>query len=555
MRIMALTFVVALGMTARAADRPRVEIERSRSAVAQDGVFGLVEYQCRVSAPQAKNPFQDAAFAAVVTTPGGKTVPVPGFCADDAGQTYLVRYMPGASGRHAIRLTFTDATGSATSEAHFDVAKQSYPGPVRVDPKYPHHFVRAGGDEHFFWNGTTTYWLLGVQDDARIAGAIDRLAGLKVNRLRVALNARTNNGGRWYEPQVKNSSVFRFHIDPWPAGDPDSVAEPRLDTTRFHLPMWQKLDRLVARARDRDVVISIIFHLDGADRGVDPFHGGRGKGAGYSDYRAEERYYRYAVARLAAYRNVMWDVTNEWHLFRDEKWVNHFGALIRAADPSGHLISVHGRGDFPFYRSPWADFAMYQSWDEHGGYRFLRQARALAAKAGRPMPQVNEEYGYEDHYPGPWGGGRKKPARSADNRRRLAWEMCMAGGYQTTGERADEPGMGGWITGLGNERMTMLTGYRHLVDFFTAFAWWKCDPVDGVADGGALVLVEPGRRYAVYAPKGGPVTLQAPAGTWTVKRYNPRTGEWAKAERATAAEGGLRLSFADADDWAAVIER
>ncbi|MFO0927379.1 MAG: hypothetical protein U0736_10110 [Gemmataceae bacterium] len=131
----------------------------------------------------------------------------------------------------------------------------------------------------------------------------------------------------------------------------------------------------------------------------------------------------------------------------------------------------------------------------------------------------------------------------------------MAGGYQTTGERADEPGQGGWITGLGNERMTMLTGYRRMVDFFTAFAWWRVRPGRRSGRQGRAGAGRAGRRYAVYALKGGPVTLKAPAGGWTVKRYNPRTGEWSKAEAVTAAGDGLRLTFPDADDWAAVVER
>lgn len=180
----------------------------------------------------------------------------------------------------------------------------------------------------------------------------------------------------------------------------------------------------------------------------------------------------------------------------------------------------------------------------------MRMGRALAAKAGRPMPQVNEEYGYEDHYPGPWGGGRKKPARSADNRRRLAWEMTMAGGYQTTGERADEPGQGGWITGLGNDAMTMLVGYGHLVSFFTSFDWWKLDPADGLVIGDGLALADAERKtVAVYLPKGGTVTVQL-AGKYTAKWYNPRTGEW---KPPAAVEG--TLTAPDAEDWAVLLAR
>ena len=72
----------------------------------------------------------------------------------------------------------------------------------------------------------------------------------------------------------------------------------------------------------------------------------------------------------------------------------------------------------------------------------LRNRREQAA-TGRPMPQINEEYGYEDACPNPGGQARQWPARTADTRRRLAWEITMAGTYQSTGERADIEGMRG----------------------------------------------------------------------------------------------------------------
>jgi hypothetical protein len=75
------------------------------------------------------------------------------------------------------------------------------------------------------------------------------------------------------------------------------------------------------------------------------------------------------------------------------------GTLFKTYGPYKHLTSVHGHGDFKFRTLPWADFAMYQSWDEGGSHDFLLKHRQTQAKTGRPMPQVNEEYGYEDHYP------------------------------------------------------------------------------------------------------------------------------------------------------------
>jgi hypothetical protein len=245
----------------------------------------------------------------------------------------------------------------------------------------------------------------------------------------------------------------------------------------------------------------------------------------------EQRYYRYAIARLAPFGNVMWDLANEYRLFRDDAWAGKMGAFVMECDPYDHLTSTHGHGDFRFRNSAWADFAMYQSWDEHGGYAFMLKNRQDQAKTGRAIPQVNEEYGYEDHYPQGWGENRVAPARSAETRRRLAWEISFAGGYQTTGERADRgtgwgPDTGGgWINGRGDDEMTLLELHGHLHDFFTSITWWTLQPdadlVVSFLPGGkrsasadlssskALALRnDEGDLAAIYLPQGGVVTVK-----------------------------------------------
>ena len=237
------------------------------------------------------------------------------------------------------------------------------------------------------------------------------------------------------------------------------------------------------------------------------------------------------------------------------------GTLIKQQDPYKHLTSTHGHGDFRFRTSAWADFAMYQSWDESGGYDFMLKNRLEQEKTGRMIPQVNEEYGYEDHYPQGWGGNRVAPARSADTRRRLAWEIYMAGGYQTTGERATTPDGGGWINGRGGEDKTMLEYYGHIYDFFTSITWWKLHPEPKL-----LVSFTPGNKTAPYAsqkvltsrnaegdlaviymPVGGVVTLNGDMLKDGLKPmwFSPR-------------DGGIRIARAlrpkvyrtpDANDW------
>ena len=124
-------------------------------------------------------------------------------------------------------------------------------------------------------------------------------------------------------------------------------------------------------------------------------------------------------------------------------------------------------------------------------------------RLGRIIPQTNEEYGYEDHYP-LWAPG--PGSESADTLRRTAWDIVMAGGYQTAGETARRgtnvwPDRGGgWMNGRGDDTMTMFEGYAHMVDFFTSFEWWETEPRDELVSNGNYCLAEPGGTYAVYLP-------------------------------------------------------
>ena len=467
--------------------------------------YDFVEVTLNVDRPSTDNPFTEVVVGGQFSAEAGPPVPVDGFCDSADGSIYRIRFMPTRPGRYSYSVKYDRGSHQATHYGTFTAEQSNRRGLARVDKDYPWHFVWEGTGEHYFWNGTTTYWLLGW-DDETIRRVIDRLHRLRVTRLRVAINGRVKDGQAWFE-HVYPTDNFKFRLNPWLAERPDSVGNPGFDVRRFNVPFWQKIERMLRYAREKDMVISIIFYLDGARPGVDPFGKER---MGQVD---EQRYYRYAVARLAAFSNLMWDVTNEYHLFRNEDWANQMGTFIKRCDPYDHLTSVHGHAQFPFRTAAWADFAMYQCWDEAGGYRFMLNNRRQQQQAHRPMPQVNEEYGYEDHYP-TWGGNRKPPARCADNRRRLAWGMYMAGGYQTTGERADtgtgwggDTG-GGWINGRGDDSMIMLHGYAHIVDFFTSIPWWTLEPDNDFFETDYAGCVKPELTYVAYArDKAGRATL------------------------------------------------
>jgi len=469
-------------------------VKFSQSAEAVDA-YDFVEITLMVENPDAANPFTDVIVEGEFRREGGQAVRVDGFCDSADGRIFRIRFMPTRAGDYSYSVKYKQGEYEARHSGTFAARDANRRGLVRVDKEHPWHFVWEGTGHHYFWNATTTYWLMGW-DNETIRNNIDRLHRFKVNRLRVAINGRVKNGRAWYE-NVFPTDRFKFLMNPWVAQRPDSVENPGCDVTRFNVPYWQKIERMLRHAREKDMLISVIFYVDGRRPGVDPF--GKKRMGG----KDEQRYYTYAVARFAAFSNVMWDVSNEYRLFRNDAWAEKMGTLIKQCDPYDHLTSTHGHGDFRFRTSAWADFAMYQSWDENGGYAFMLKNRQEQARTGRPIPQVNEEYGYEDHYP-TWGGNRKSPARSADNRRRLAWGMYMAGCYQTTGERADRgtgwgPDTGGgWLNGRGDDTMVMLKGYAHIVDFFTSIRWWELEPDNDFFQMPAIGSVKAELTHAVY---------------------------------------------------------
>ncbi len=530
------------------------------------GRYDFVEIAIQIDRPDAANPFTDATVEGRFGRQGSEAVRVEGFCDSTDGSLFRIRFMPTSAGVYDYAVTYRQGEYDTSHKGQFTVADNHRDGLLRVDREHPFHFVYEGTGAHFFWNSTTTYWLLGWRDDAIIYESLDRLAKLGVNRIRVALSGRTHEGMRWKEPDVKPSEQFQFRLEPWPVARPENIEDPGYDVKRFNVAYFHKCERMLEHARRLGIQVSIIFHLDGRDKGVDPF----GKeGMGGPD---EQRYYRYVVARLAAFDNVMWDVTNEWHLFRNEAWVEQMGRLIKDCDPYDHLTSVHGKGVFPFRTSSWADFAMYQSWDEHGGYGFMLKNRQEQVKTGRPMPQVNEEYGYEDHYPYPWGEGRKWPARTADTRRRLAWQMMMAGGYQTTGERANVPGYGGWITGRGDSAMVMFEGYRRMVDFFQRLPWWQLKPDNDFFEAQAGFDSAPGGRDAMppavglrsdrgqlavlYFSAGGSAKIKPNSLDEPLRRVwvNPRAEMPSESSPANPDEQG-RFVAPDKLDWILLLSR
>jgi Protein of unknown function (DUF4038)/Domain of unknown function (DUF5060)/Putative collagen-binding domain of a collagenase len=483
------------------------------SAPSQIEAYDFVEITATVLSPDAHDPFEDAALTGTLTMEDGSHHwDVDGFCDADNGSVFRIRFMAPQAGRYKYSVTYRQGGFQQTSTGTFQAIDAHRRGTIGVDPKYPWHFVWEGTGEHYFFNGTTAFWLMGWRDERTIQYSVERLHRLQVNRIRVAVAGRTNTF--YGEPAMIGPSWTVF-LTPWPAEKTDDFSHPGFDYSRFNVSYWQKYERMLKFARDRDVIISLV--LDMSDGKIHP-------AAGSDD---EHRFIRYAAARFGALSNITWDLGDDLDSYRDEKWTHETGMLLQGWDPYKHLETSHPTKIAHQDRaSSWFGFTSYQEWsrDQH---RLMLESRKLQQEAGRVIPQTNEEYGYEDHYP-LWA---LPGSDSADTLRRTAWEIAMAGGYQTAGETARRgtniwPDMGGgWMNGRGDDTMTMFLGYGHMVDFFTSFEWWKTNPHDEFVNNGNYCLADPGKTYAVYLPRGGDVTIQLKSGHYKAYWFNAFSGE------------------------------
>jgi hypothetical protein len=476
--------------------------------------YDFVEVTLNVSKPDARNPFTDVTVRGhFEKTSGADKLSVTGFCDASDGSVFRIRFMPASEGDYTYTITYSQGAFERTETGQFRVTTGRRRGPMRVDPDYPWHFVWEGTKEHCFFNGTTAFWLMGWREDRVINNCIERLQRLKINRIRVLLSGAANI--LWGEP-VMTGENFTLFLRPWVAKAPNSFDHPEIDYTRFNVSHWQKWERMLRFARDRDMIISSILEI--STHKAQPT-------AGSED---ERRYIRYAAARLSAFSNITWDLGDDLDSFRDEKWAHETGTLLVGWDPYKHLATSHPTHREPQDRaSDWFGFTSIQDWSRNQ-HALMLEERQIQKKTGRIIPQANEEYGYEDHYPH-WAP--KPDGDSAETLRRTAWEIAMAGAYGTAGETArrgvniwPDTG-GGWINGRGDDTMVMLKGYEHLVDFFTSFEWWKTEPHDELVNNGAYCLAKPGEIYAVYLPKEGNVTIQLEPGTYAANWFSAFTGE------------------------------
>jgi len=362
--------------------------ETARANVPKWDVFELA-----LESPSSGNPFTEVELSATFAQ-GHRTVEVDGFY--DGAVSYKIRFMPDAEGEWSYTTTSgTAALNGQTGKFLCGPAAPGAHGPVGVHNT--HHFAYADGTPYFPL-GTTCYaWV--HQSEALQRQTLAMLAGSPFNKIRMCVFPKS------YEYNHNEPPFYPF----------ERSAAGENDFARLNPAFFRHIEERVADLRKLGIEADLIL-----------FHPYDSWGYAAMPAEADDRYLRYVVARLSAYRNVWWSMANEYDLMKAKSVqdFDRFFHIVERRDPVGHLRSVHHSGPMYDYGHPWVTHASLQTHDFDAAAGWLKAWR---------KPVVYDEVMYEGNLDRRWGN------LSGEEMTRRFWLGVMAGCYVTHGETYLDP--------------------------------------------------------------------------------------------------------------------
>lgn len=390
---------IASGATlsaAAAVPNPTNESERSHS-IEQWGVF-----EVSLPGPTNGNPFTDVPFGARFTFEH-RTVEAAGFY--DGNGVYKVRFSPDTIGRWTYETTSSaNELSGKTGSFECVTPRSGNRGPVGTAHQF--HFQHADGTPYFPF-GTTcySYGFIGEPFDRE---TLEDLKSAGFNKVRICLLPKSL--------AHRQPMAMPFErIGSAPAAADEAKAETlsinqRFDLARLNPAYFQHFEQRVQDLLDADIQADVIL-----------FHPYDAHGFSAMGEEADDRYLRYAVARLSAYRNVWWSIANEYDLVKSKSmkdW-DRFFRILQESDPHSRLRSIHHSRVVYDHSKPWCTHASLQEYD------FEKSAERFRAWN---KPIIYDEIQYEGNIPSRWGN------LSPEEMTHRFWRAIINGVYATHGE-------------------------------------------------------------------------------------------------------------------------
>ncbi len=419
--------------------------------------------------PAKGNPYVEVRLTATFER-GDRQIIVPGFW--DGGDKYRIRFSPPEEGewRYVTGSNRPELDGRSGKLTAVAPAGTNH-GPVQV---FKTSCLRYADGSPYHQFGTTCYaWT--HQPDALQEQTLRTLAGAPFNKIRFCVFPKS------YAYNTNEPPLFPFSRRP----------DRTFDFDRPDPAFWRQFEGRILDLQKLGIEADIILWHP-YDRW------------GFSEMLKEQddRYLRYCIARLSAFRNVWWSLANEYDLMAPgamkghrgnktmEDW-DRFFQILASEDSFQRLRSIHNCRGFYDHTRPWVTHASLQISDMNAGIRFR-------AQFGKPV--IYDECKYEGDVPQGWGN---LTPREMTQR---FWLGTLGGCYVGHGETYLHPedilwwSKGGALHGKSAGRI------QWLKDFMA-----KAPPFHDLQptgdDKGRFLLAKPGEYYLLYARSKQPQAL------------------------------------------------
>lgn len=344
-------------------------------------------YELGLTGSSDGNPYMDNSLNAKFTN-GSKTVSVPGFY--DGNGSYKIRFSPDETGR------WTYETESNLPE--LDAQKGSIQcveptgnnhGPVTI--VNTHCFEYADGSP-FYSVGTTAYQWTSVKQSIQDK-TIETLKTAPFNKVRMCVFPKYYSYGNdiepWAYPFIRKDTVNDF--------------------TQPNYAFFRNFDKRVAQLMDIGIEADVIL-----------FHPYDRWGYFQMGKEMNEKYIRYMIARLSAYRNVWWSLANEWDIPKIKVAIDWegIGTLLQNEDPYQRLRSIHN-----WYYDETHFYDHTQAWVTHVSAQTYFFFNAIKWRNKYQKPILFDEMRYEGDVPSGWG---KLTAKEMSD---YFWKAGLSGVY------------------------------------------------------------------------------------------------------------------------------
>ncbi len=428
----------------------------------QWGVFEL-----KLQGSTESNPFLEVEFKAQFSYKH-RTIEVDGFY--DGEDIYRVRFMPDTSGTWHYQ-TISNLESLNNKEGTFECfpAGPDNHGPVLVANIA--HFAYADGTP-YKQIGTTCYaWT--HQGNQLEEQTLATLKTAPFNKLRMCVFPKHMDFNE-NEPQYYPFPCLSKGESKWAGTWNVENKGWAFDFSRFEPAFFQHFEQRVGDLLELGIQADIIL-LHPYDRW------------GFSDMDAhtDDRYLRYVVARLAAYRNVWWSMANEFDLMHQKSMADwdRFFRIVQESDPYQHLRSIHNCIKFYDHAKPWVTHLSIQT-------SHLALTRYWREQFQKPV--VIDECRYEGNISEFWGNisGQEMVHRF--------WEATAYGGYAGHGDTfKDAEDVLWWAKGgiLHGESAPRLAFLKRILDDSPAAG---LDPLPGLIFDVPPYIGQEHQYYLVY---------------------------------------------------------